>query len=462
MATDDLHEAVQFFRADEGYTRLFAEVIDKYRSLGRFGGTVVLEDMTSREQEVLSALLRRDYSDRQRVTVAVSDVIAALGKTRFAHIDPKALLDGYAGGFILAKAEEQALYEREKEQFFKDLANEFTHIYCQIWLEDIVSKAPGTRGVHLAYDKDQKLLRGQLQNVLRAIGHLPSNPREGALSAKYERVPVFASRIAGHPHAFDLDTDSGRFLVGALQAVRARIDASYVVEASPSAEAITELLDEFGLVRDDLLNFVTCTGILGFSSKGHGPLPLWQAAYATGSVLNVPLREMVKVDKCLPGAGWEQAREQPMAAVCPIFVIENSGVFSAILDAFTGVTVLPPLVCTHGQFNLATLMLLDKLADNSILFYSGDFDPEGLQMAERLMERYPGALRPWRYTVLDYETVMSHVGIPPYRLRMLERIESPELLPVAKSLEKHGKAGYQEELLDNLVRDIKAAQLWAV
>ena len=116
----------------------------------------------------------------------------------------------------------------------------------------------------------------------------------------YERLPVFASRITGDPHAFDIGKDAGRFLVAALQIIRSKQDMGYEILSSPSAEEITELLDHFGLVRDDLLNFVTCTGILGYSSE-KDPLRLWQAALEAGCVLNVPLREMVKAHACRPG-----------------------------------------------------------------------------------------------------------------------------------------------------------------
>lgn len=99
--------------------------------------------------------------------------------------------------------------------------------------------------------------------------------------------------------------------------------------------------------------------------------------------------------------------DQPKVA----FVVENSGVFSEILDRF-GATRLQPIVCAHGQFKLACLMLLDKLAAAGItIYYSGDFDPEGLQMASRLLQRYPGQAVPWRYTVDDYGHCVSEVTL---------------------------------------------------
>ena len=63
-----------------------------------------------------------------------------------------------------------------------------------------------------------------------------------------------------------------------------------------------------------------------------------------------------------------------------VYVMENPAVFSAILDANDN-SRLPPLVCTSGPLSVAALLLLDELvAAGGILYYSGDFDPEGLQI----------------------------------------------------------------------------------
>ncbi|NLJ68570.1 MAG: TIGR02679 family protein [Firmicutes bacterium] len=452
--SDRLKEAVAFFREDAGYERLFAGLIEKYRSLGRLGGTVRLNQLTSREQEVLSAFFRKDYHSCDAATISVREMAEALQRTRFAGIDLKALLDAYAGEVILSKAEEARLYEYRKEQYFIGLKDKFCHPYCCLWLDSILHKELGTRGVHRAYDQDPDELYPVLIAVLRALEQVPlqTHATSGRRSDRltYERLPVFASRIAGDPHAFDMGKDAGRFLVSALQAVRARQEAGYEILSSPSAEEVAELLGYFGLVRDDLLNFVTCAGILGSQSADEGPHPLWQAAWEAGNVLNVPLREVAKLDACWPGKWLPENRKHNV-----VFVVENSGVFSAILDAFTATRPLPPLVCTHGQFTLAALLLLDKLAESSTLLYSGDFDPEGLQMAQRLLQRYQGRVRLWRYSRQDYQLSLSEVGISQQRLNKLGSIQAPALLPVAKSIRHRGRAGYQEALVDRLIRDIK-------
>ncbi|MGI6365653.1 MAG: DUF2399 domain-containing protein, partial [Bacillota bacterium] len=134
-----------------------------------------------------------------------------------------------------------------------------------------------------------------------------------------------------------------------------------------------------------------------------------------------------------------------------IFIIENSGLFSHLTDADN----FSPMVCTHGQFRLASYMLLDKLAETGVeLWYSGDFDPEGLLMAQRLWERYPDQVKLWRYSPEDYRRCLSNISIPPRRLKQLEKIHVPTLIPTAEAIIKAAKAGYQENMADSLAADM--------
>ena len=71
--------------------------------------------------------------------------------------------------------------------------------------------------------------------------------------------------------------------------------------SSPSAEEVAELLGYFGLVRDDLLNFVTCAGSWS-QSTDRSRIPFGRRLREAGNV-NVPLREVAKLDAAGPGSG---------------------------------------------------------------------------------------------------------------------------------------------------------------
>ncbi|SHG51429.1 Protein of unknown function C-terminus [Ornithinibacillus halophilus] len=81
------------------------------------------------------------------------------------------------------------------------------------------------------------------------------------------------------------------------------------------------------------------------------------------------------------------------------------------------------------------------------LYYSGDLDPEGISMAERLLHRYPGQAKLWKMDIESYYKSISDVELTDERLSKLESITTPELQPVVEEMKKKKRAGYQEALV---------------
>ncbi|MFR3729888.1 DUF2399 domain-containing protein [Lacrimispora sp.] len=53
-------------------------------------------------------------------------------------------------------------------------------------------------------------------------------------------------------------------------------------------------------------------------------------------------------------------------------------------------------ICSGGQLRLSVLILLDLLIKGSVfMFYSGDFDPDGLLSAQKLVSLYKSRLKLW-------------------------------------------------------------------
>ena len=140
-----------------------------------------------------------------------------------------------------------------------------------------------------------------------------------------------------------------------------------------------------------------------------------------------------------------------------MFVVENSGVFSSLADIFNQQGLaLPPLLCTHGQFKLACWAAIERLvAGGCRIWYSGDFDPEGLLMATRLLERYPDAVKLWHYSVEDYMESLSQVSLGSERLAKLSSVHCPPFTDLVQKIREVGRAGYQEGLVEKLAFDMK-------
>ena len=221
------------------------------------------------------------------------------------------------------------------------------------------------------------------------------------------------------------------------------IDALCIVYgfSPPSNQQETaELLYKSGILIDEISNYITLSGLLAYKDgRVHS---VWKAAIDEDEVLQVPLANLVQIDRITSPTGKG-------------FVVENPAVFSSILDEFNG-EVVPPLICSYGQVKLAGLVVLDKLArEGTEIYYSGDFDPEGLLIADKLAQRYNGRLKLWHYGIKDYRKTLSEHTLSSKRLSMLGSIKTSALQDVAKEMLILKRSGYQELLLVELIKDIK-------
>ena len=88
------------------------------------------------------------------------------------------------------------------------------------------------------------------------------------------------------------------------------------------------------------------------------------------------------------------------------------------------------------------------------IYYSGDFDPEGLVIADKLKNRYGENLTLWRYGIGDYNKSMSKEKINNSRIKKLKNLKNKELIGIGETIKHRGYAGYQEMIIDELVKDI--------
>ncbi|NLJ40812.1 MAG: DUF2399 domain-containing protein, partial [Clostridiales bacterium] len=274
---------------------------------------------------------------------------------------------------------------------------------------------------------DRKGLIQSMEWVSEALNILGSK-REGGTF----RLPVLASLITRDPHAFDGGTLAGNLLIDALCTI-------YSFPPPSNNQDVAEILYSGGILIDEISNFITIAGLRAV--KGGKPHPVWDFAMAEGEMLQVPLANLVDIERIT-------------SPIDRVYVVENPAVFSALLDGCKGQEI-PPLVCSYGQIKLAGLIVLDKLAREGVnIFYSGDFDPEGLLIANKLAHRYGDSFHLWRYGTEEYRGVVSEQKISLKRLSMLDLIDYPGLQGAKEEMKVLGRAGYQELLINSLLEDI--------
>ena len=118
------------------------------------------------------------------------------------------------------------------------------------------------------------------------------------------------------------------------------------------------------------------------------------------------------------------------------------------------------MLCTSGQLRVAAFQLLDAFVkDDVVIYYSGDLDAEGMDIADRLWQRYGDKVRMWRMDVEDYNESISQELLSERQLAQIEHLKNPTLNNTAEFVRKKKRAGYQENLLEQLLRDIMNNQL---
>src|SRR5699024_9301797 len=150
-------------------------------------------------------------------------------------------------------------------------------------------------------------------------------------------------------------------------------------EAAREISAVEEknqILNDFLLLRDDMMNDVAVQGLI---AKNKGILnEMWQQACLQECSWNVPLKEILRMDTIQRFQGKK------------FVIVKNSCVYSILIELFPYI----PMVCSSGQFTYAVWQLLNKLeSSNTDMYYVGDLDPEGLVMAQTLLKRFPQHLQ---------------------------------------------------------------------
>ena len=419
---------IKILQQEPGVIRLFQLMKEKYRSLGRVGGSVSIAQFSNEEIETIASLIGQsphDLQEKGRVSLLQFD--KALQQTIFSPYTFLELLESVLGEKVVTKRLERELKEEERTNFVHRLQIQFPQLnWWWSWIEKNRSEYRWIWGL---YEKDQATLFQQLITIHRAFLQLP----EGKI---YEKLPLFAQRITGNPHAFDQNTDMGRLFVHCLT-VDQKVNRNRETYSVQSTEDLNELLSMYFLMRDDLWNFITCRGFYGHTAEGEHLL--FTAAVQTNSVLNVPLKLLNEMVRIRPAKGNQ------------VWIVENSSVCSSLIDAVPDA----PIICTHGQFRLASWLFLDKLINEDIvIYYSGDMDPEGVSMADRIKQRYGKHLVIWRMNVDDYQHALSNEEVSA-RISQLENIQTPELHAVIEQLQIKQKASYQEGLIEWMIDDIK-------
>lgn len=417
-----LQQCSDYFKNNQGFNRVMVKIRDRYKSLGKIGGTINLNKLTIAEKEALTGFLKKNYY-KDSVSIKTEKFQDALKDTPFNGISLIDVLNEYFGEEIITKRDEKSIYEKEKEDFFRDIMDKVKDTKACEWLKYVLeSKKNAYNTISQRYAIDRESLRYDLYLVLDGINNLPY------FKGEKERLALFSSKISKNPHTFDENTECGKLLIYGITYLLSEIYPK-------NAEERAEVFYRVGIIKDEISNYTICSGLLAYmDGKIHKG---WEGFYNSNEPILISLWNLSEIEKVISQND-------------KVFVFENPTVFSEVLYRTSNKKLA--LMCTYGQVKLASLILLDMLAEqNTQIYYSGDFDPEGLMIADKLKARYGEKLTLWRYSVEDYEKAISEEIINEKRLKCLDNLKDEALIKLANHIKKERKAGYQELLIEQYV-----------
>jgi uncharacterized protein (TIGR02679 family) len=433
-------KAVAFF-SQAGLTRLMQQLREKYIEQGQVGGQVVLEESTPEERRNLSSFLGKPPYRDGPIRVKLMEIDSALQRSGFACTLPELLSAFFPETPLITRQEKRAARNAHQHNFRSQL-----QALCEAfpsssrgrsWLEQ------GQHGLEWLYSRyknaaltEQEQQLATIRYVAEALDRLPDPSRP-------QRLALFAQQTSGDPHMLDAHRATGRLFLLALH------DMFNPPGSLPPQDRAQELhlYQEANLLVDTISSNVAVFNLAGATYLDGTPDVLASAAGAR--VLLLPLRQIT---------AWGSA--QPARA--DIYAVENPQVFEEVVTGMSAQTSstqpLPTLVCTAGWPSMAALLLLDMLlnaAPANHLYYSGDFDLKGLQIAAHLLARYEGRCSLWQLNPASYALALQAEGVlaPESELAQLSSLPAA-FAPLVAALQIQKKWAYQEGIAHMLINSL--------
>ena len=423
-------KCAEYLKKNEAYARLMRELQKKWKSFGRTAGSVTLKNATEAERRAIGGIVGKTFTDTT-VTVTFQEFERGLQKTRFAPIDMKTVLEDYFAVPLQTNQEQKERVQKTRDEFFGRLlaclgdCNE-NRPAAFYWIQELQNqKKHGYQILIKEFNKEPKTAEILARNVGKALIRLEETEGEESFLA------VFAAKVSGNPHYFDRGTAAGQLLTHAVCFWKNS-------EIPQSAYEWRECMQSVGIVSDNIASMVHVFGVR--LETADGSHPAYEAFYRRKEPYVLTCENL----KFITGA---------KAGHSTVYVVENEMVFMYLVENAKAQDT--SILCTSGQLRVAAIQLMDHLIESgAVICYSGDLDPAGMDIADRLWQRYGDKVYLWRMGIEDYRESISSEVLSDRQLAKLKNLKNATLCRTAELVQKEKMAGYQENLLKQLLNDV--------
>lgn len=392
----------------------------QYEKYGTCKGSIDLV-LNDSNRECISGLMGKDYYGVDCVHITFRQLQKAILNTKYENCDFNEVLKMYFNQRVLTnkyrQEQEQMRVQNIFKQFFKQEGKSRQWIYNTYTNRDSVY----IRNVQASKENEQKCIN-TVCVVMKALNHLPM------WENKKENISLFASYHTKNPHAFDKNTFAYYLMMhGIVYFLKVDFPKTNLEQ--------NEILYRAGLYQDGISNYCSVARLQAFNENNQPHLG-WAGFYDSYEALNVNMDNLLHIH---------------FITCCDrVYIVENPSVFQALLKKIKKEKIEKiGLVCTNGQLNYSAYLLLDILVNSNVeIYYSGDMDPEGLLIADKIKQRYPST-KLWCYDVRQYEISKSKEQATDQRMHMLDALKDEALIRIGKCIsENKNRVGYQENMIE--------------
>ena len=411
-------EFVDYLRYNGHFNRLMIQLRDNYKRLGHLGGTIKIPNATCDELHALEGLLGLSFDGETDIKITYQKLLKRLAGTKFEQLDFTRVLALYFNKEIVTNRVKRSKREATIEEATQELMSIYQDSSVAAWFVHVQTINPQlfSRCINQFLADKSVIIKS-----FNAINQLPF--WQDAMVS----LSVFAADVTTDPHFFD----KGLAATILHDAIYYFLD---IQEKSLTAIERNKILLKAGLMKEDALNYCITSRIFARTKDDdeHTGLTYFGMHYEP---LNLNVANLLSIDRI----------EQAKLAL----IVENPSVFHQLNNTIKIHQLQEiALICSGGELNLAAHLLLDKLHEGDILmYYAGDFDPEGLLIADKLKRKYGSNLILWGYKLEEYKKAKSTKLIDDQRLEKLKNCVSAELEVIKEALIKHRNPGYQEALI---------------
>ena len=420
-------KCAEYFMSKAGYERIMKSIYKQYCRYGEAKGNIVLSDVSDEECDAANEIVApKTPFVPPLIKFGVRDFEEGLKKTSLGNTDLRNITEAYCGKKIVTKKEISAAAEEIKNTVFNKIREINIGCFCEKWLEEMIAgKCFGYKTVTGEIAVSPNEAEKMLENVCRAI-----NSRH---NAEPVQLAVLSAEITGDSHYFDNTRTAGKLLLKGLACTAGMTE-------SRCAEEEKAIYAEFGIEPDSISSMTAAVGIRLYKSDmcEH---PAFKIFADTGEICLISMANLMEIS----GADTDGK---------VVLAVENPMVFTALSGAAAEYGY--GLICTSGQLKTSGIRLLQMLTkSNCRILYSGDFDPEGLQIADKILLRFSGYdVHTWHMSAEDYNAIEKGDELSENRLNKLNSIRSDELASAVNAIRSEKRAAYQELLVSQMINDI--------